>query len=56
MIVSIFEKTIAEYKRAYGYIQSPEGPQDGANPGGIELRFLGELMDYLVPHLEAGAD
>ena len=52
MIASVFEKTISEYKYDYGYICKPEGVEDGPNLGGMELRFLGELLNHLVPHLE----
>jgi len=55
MIASVFETTVWEYKRDYGYLISPDGPQPGQNPGGIELRFLGELLHHLVPHLAPGA-
>ena len=55
MIASVFETTVEEYKRDYGYLISPDGPQSGQNPGGIELRFLGELLHHLVPHLAPSA-
>jgi hypothetical protein len=53
MIASVFETTVAEYKQTYGYVRSVDGVQPGSNAGGIELRFLGELLHHLVPFLEA---
>ncbi len=51
MIASVFETTVRTYKQEYGYVLSPDGVVDGTNAGGIELRFLGELLNHLVPHL-----
>ncbi|MBU0595560.1 hypothetical protein KJ567_02600, partial [Candidatus Bipolaricaulota bacterium] len=51
MIASVFETTIAHYKREFGYLRYPDGATEGQNAGGIELRFLGELLHHLVPHL-----
>jgi len=53
MIASVFEKTVETYKREFGYLSSPDGATEGQNIGGIELRFLGELLNHLVPHLQA---
>ncbi len=54
MIGSVFETTVATYKARYGYVRSPEGMGRGPHPGGIELRFLGELLTHLLPHLDDG--
>ena len=51
MICEVFRVTKATYKREYGYLRHPDGVQEGTNAGGIELRFLGELLNHLVPHL-----
>jgi len=56
MIGAVFHETIDTYKRDYGYLRHPYGEQEGSNAGGIELRFLGELLNHLVPHLALETD
>jgi len=51
MIASVFETAVATYKSNYGYVGKPDGPVEGANAGGFELRLFGELLSNLVPHL-----
>ena len=53
MISSVFEEAVATYKSNYGYVGKPNGPVEGANPGGFELRLFGELLNHLVHRLSA---
>ena len=51
MIASVFEEAADTYKREYGYVGKPDGPAEGANAGGFELRLFGELLNHLVHRL-----